>query len=66
MSIIILYSHVYTMITLIRLVALGDYNVVIAYLPLGATGATSTANAARDMLYIFGSIRCGLMVGIGG
>jgi hypothetical protein len=54
------------MTTPIRLVALGDHNVVIAYLPLGVTGATSTENAARDMLYTFGSIRCGLMVGIGG
>jgi hypothetical protein len=54
------------MTTLIRLVALGDHNVVIAYLPFGVTGATSAANTARDMLYTFGLIRFGLMVGIGG
>jgi nucleoside phosphorylase len=42
------------------------HNVVIACLPSGVYGANSAATVATQMLYTFGSIRFGLMVGIGG
>jgi nucleoside phosphorylase len=45
---------------------IGQHNVVIACLPLGAYGTTSTAAVATQMLSSFGSIRFSLMVGIGG
>jgi hypothetical protein len=45
---------------------IGDHNVIIAYLPFGITGTTSTANVARDMFSTFNSIRFGLIVGIKG
>jgi nucleoside phosphorylase len=44
----------------------GNHNVVIACLPAGQMGITSAATVAAQMKYSFGSIRFGLMVGIGG
>ncbi|KAH8800287.1 Pfs, NB-ARC and ankyrin domain protein [Xylogone sp. PMI_703] len=45
---------------------IGNHNVVIAVLPNGEYGTSSTASVARDMLHSFPNIRFGLMVGIGG
>jgi nucleoside phosphorylase len=42
------------------------HNVVIACLPLGVYGTNSAATVASQMSSTFGSIRFGLMVGIGG
>ncbi|KAM5361449.1 hypothetical protein ACJA88_014465 [Fusarium oxysporum] len=42
------------------------HNVVIAVLPYGEHGISSTAGVAKDMLHSFPNIRFGLMVGIGG
>ena len=42
------------------------HNVVIACLPSGIYGTTSTATVANQMLFTFPSIRFGLMVVIGG
>jgi nucleoside phosphorylase len=42
------------------------HNVVVACLPSGVYGTTSAATVANQMLSTFGSIRFGLMVGIGG
>ena len=44
---------------------MGNHNVVIACLPEGSYGTISAASVAQDMLRSFGSIRFGLMVGIG-
>jgi hypothetical protein len=43
-----------------------QHNVVVACLPKGKYGLTSTTSAAKDMLRSFPSIRFGLMVGIAG
>ena len=45
---------------------IGDHHIVIACLPKGRYGIASAASVAKDMLRSFGSIRIGLMVGIGG
>jgi nucleoside phosphorylase len=45
---------------------IGNHNIVIACLPAGVYGTTSAAIVATQMLSSFGSIRFGLMVGIGG
>jgi hypothetical protein len=45
---------------------IGQHNVVVACLPSGVYGTTSTATVAVQMLSSFESIRIGLMVGIGG
>lgn len=45
---------------------IGDHNVVIACLPAETTGKVSAATVATNMIRSFPSIRCGLMVGIGG
>jgi nucleoside phosphorylase len=45
---------------------IGEHNVVIACLPTGQMGNNSAATVAAQMRYSFGSIRFGLMVGIGG
>ncbi|KAL2827973.1 hypothetical protein BDW59DRAFT_159931 [Aspergillus cavernicola] len=45
---------------------IGAHNVVIAGLPNGQYGVTSAAVVATNLLSAFGSIRFGLMVGIGG
>jgi nucleoside phosphorylase len=45
---------------------IGAHNVVVACLPAGVYGTTSAATVATQMLSSFGSIRFGLMVGIGG
>ncbi|KAK3942551.1 hypothetical protein QBC46DRAFT_426439 [Diplogelasinospora grovesii] len=45
---------------------IGKHNVVIAVLPDGEYGTSSSASVARDMLHSFRNIRIGLMVGIGG
>ncbi|KAJ5689106.1 hypothetical protein N7462_003498 [Penicillium macrosclerotiorum] len=42
------------------------HNVVIACLPSGVYGTSSTATVATHMLFTFHAIRFGLMVGIGG
>src|SRR5882762_1093295 len=42
------------------------HNVVIACLPSGLYGMTSAATIASQILSTFGSIRFGLMVGVGG
>jgi nucleoside phosphorylase len=44
----------------------GKHNVVIAVLPNGEYGISSSASVARDLLHSFPNIRIGLMVGIGG
>lgn len=44
----------------------GKHNVVIACLPSGIYGNTSATAVATQLLATFGSIRFGLMVGIGG
>lgn len=46
--------------------SIGAHNVVVACLPAGVYGTTSAATVATQMLSSFGSIRFGLMVGIGG
>ncbi|KAH8660507.1 nucleoside phosphorylase domain-containing protein [Xylariales sp. PMI_506] len=43
-----------------------SHNVVIACLPTGIYGTTTTATVAKDLLRTFKSIRFGLLVGIGG
>jgi nucleoside phosphorylase len=45
---------------------IGVHKVVVACLPAGVTGTSSAAAVAAQMLSSFGSIRIGLMVGIGG
>ena len=45
---------------------IGDHNVVIACLPAGQIGTNSAAAVAMQMKSRFGSIRFGLLVGIGG
>ncbi|KAF7171284.1 hypothetical protein CNMCM6106_005681 [Aspergillus hiratsukae] len=45
---------------------IGEHNIVIACLPSGAYGTISAATVAMQLLSSFHSIRCGLMVGIGG
>jgi nucleoside phosphorylase len=45
---------------------IGKHNVVIAVLPDGEYGLTTTAGVARDMVHSFPNIRIGLMVGIAG
>ena len=45
---------------------IADHHVVVACLPKGRYGIASAATVAKDMLRSFGSIRIGLMVGIGG
>lgn len=45
---------------------IGDHNVVIAGLPDGHLGPVSAALVAREMKQTFGSIRIGVLVGIGG
>jgi hypothetical protein len=44
----------------------GKHNVVIAVLPQGEYGISSTTGVAKDMLNTFPNVRIGLMVGIGG
>ncbi|KEF53333.1 uncharacterized protein A1O9_10781 [Exophiala aquamarina CBS 119918] len=44
----------------------GSHNFVIAVLPNGEYGISSTASVARDMLHSFLNVRTGLMVGVGG
>jgi nucleoside phosphorylase len=44
---------------------IGEHNVVIAGLPKGVTGNTSSATVAARMISTFPNIRIGLMVGIG-
>lgn len=46
--------------------SIGGHNVVIVCLPLGVYGTTSAATVATQMLSTFGSVKFGLMVGIGG
>jgi nucleoside phosphorylase len=45
---------------------IGEHNIVVACLPAGVYGTTSAATVATQMLFSFGLIRFGLMVGIGG
>lgn len=45
---------------------IGKHNVVIAVLPNGEYGTSSTASFARDMMHSSPNVRIGLMVGIGG
>jgi nucleoside phosphorylase len=45
---------------------IGNHNTVIACLPSGEYGISSTAAVAMQLLSSFHSIRFGLMVGIGG
>ena len=45
---------------------IGAHNIVVACLPSGVYGTTSATTVATQMLSSFGSIRFGLMVGIGG
>ncbi|KAL2817897.1 hypothetical protein BDW59DRAFT_181989 [Aspergillus cavernicola] len=45
---------------------IGDHNIVIACLPSGVYGTSSATAVATQLLSSFGSIRMGLMVGIGG
>ena len=45
---------------------IGQHNVVLACLPLGTTGISAAAIAARDLLRSFPRVRFGLMVGVGG
>ena len=45
---------------------IGGHNVVVACLPAGIYGTTSAAQVASQMIFTFGAIRFGLMVGIGG
>lgn len=44
---------------------IGEHNIVIAGLPQGRTGITSSAAVAAQMISIFPNIKVGLMVGIG-
>lgn len=46
--------------------SVNGHNVVIACLPAGVYGTTSTSTVAASMLFTFRAIRFGLMVGIGG
>lgn len=46
--------------------SLCGHNVVVACLPVGVYGTTSAATVAMQMLTSFKSIRCSLMVGVGG
>lgn len=46
--------------------SVGNHNVVIACLPFGMIGNTSSATVAATMIATFPSIKFGLMVGIGG
>jgi nucleoside phosphorylase len=45
---------------------IGDHNVVVACLPSGEYGTTSTARVSEQMLLSFSSIRFGLLLGIAG
>ncbi|KAG7412793.1 Vegetative incompatibility protein HET-E-1 [Fusarium oxysporum f. sp. rapae] len=45
---------------------IGEHNIVIASLPAGVYGTTSTANTAADLIHSLPHIRIGLLVGIGG
>ncbi|RKK81967.1 hypothetical protein BFJ68_g17582 [Fusarium oxysporum] len=45
---------------------IGEHNIVIASLPAGVYGTTSTANTASDLIRSLPHIRIGLLVGIGG
>ncbi|KAE8381512.1 hypothetical protein BDV26DRAFT_289364 [Aspergillus bertholletiae] len=45
---------------------IGSHNVVIACLPFGVYGTTSSSNVAAHMLSTFPQIQFGVMVGIGG
>jgi len=45
---------------------IGAHNIVVACLPSGVYGTTSAATVAAQLLSSFGSVRFGLMVGIGG
>jgi nucleoside phosphorylase len=49
-----------------RLGRIGELHVAIACLPAGEYGIASAAVVAQHMLFTFGSIKIGLMVGIGG
>lgn len=44
----------------------GEHYVVIGCLPRGRTGSINAANVASDMIHSFPSLKCALMVGIGG
>lgn len=57
------HSHDHNNYTLGRI---GEHNVVIASLPAGVTGVTSTAVVASQILSTFTSLRFGLLVGVGG
>ncbi|OCL11665.1 Pfs domain protein [Glonium stellatum] len=45
---------------------IGPHNIVVACLPVGVYGTTSATTVASQMLSSFGSVRFGLMAGIGG
>ncbi|SCV61403.1 related to RSA4-WD-repeat protein required for maturation and efficient intra-nuclear transport [Fusarium fujikuroi] len=45
---------------------IGEHNVVIASLPAGVDGTTSTATTASNLIHSLPHIRIGLLVGIGG
>ena len=45
---------------------IGNHKIAIACLPSGVYGMTSATTVATQMLSSFGSVRFGLMVGIGG
>ncbi|KAM0363091.1 hypothetical protein ACHAPK_011229 [Fusarium culmorum] len=45
---------------------IGEHNVVIALLPAGVYGTTSTATTASNLIHSLPHIRIGLLVGIGG
>ncbi|KAJ4129434.1 hypothetical protein NW765_016307 [Fusarium oxysporum] len=45
---------------------IGEHNIVIASLPVGVYGTTSTANTAADLIHSLPHIRIGLLVCIGG
>lgn len=46
--------------------SIGPHNVVLACLPAGVLGNSSAATVAMDLVRSFGSIKLGLLVGIGG
>ncbi|UKZ72463.1 hypothetical protein TrVFT333_000092 [Trichoderma virens FT-333] len=46
--------------------SIGGHNIVIACLPMGLTGNSSSASVATRMIATFENIKFGLMVGIGG
>ena len=45
---------------------IGNHNIVIAVLPEGEYGTSSTASVATNILHSFPNVRIGLLVGIGG